>query len=1313
MDYMTEFALRLWPLVAGDTATTVQGWSETLEPQRAAPTPDELELATALETAVIALESDAGVWKQGTEHARLELLVDALYQNPELAQRAVRELRTRTGYLGPRFIQELASLAVSARRRLRWGRRPVTGELQPMIDELMGDPRLVLDLARRFQVAMPFTLVLHQELEEINASRSRRLSRDPDAQVSRLRRELEEAERALRWQQQPPGLRRAPPGFSGRQTEPPPTITPSQTDTPPPDSRELELTLLIEALRRQLERALEARKRYPPPPSARPSEGPPVGEPPVAGPPAEEPPPPASGGPFRHPLRRAQGADLVGLALSGGGIRSATFNLGVLQGLADLDLLRRVDYLSSVSGGGYIGSWLAAWCKRCLPEGIRLVQRCISPARSPNPHAEGLRPLRWLREFSNYLTPKLGFFSADTWTMIAIWLRNTLLNQTILVLFLAAVLLIPRGPIPALFLRVRSSDALISAAVLLTWVSFWIGLNLRAFDRNVAAAAPATPEATSWPDYTKQGMVQLTVVVPTFVAAFLLTKPILEGYLEGRWLLTWVVLAIGLFLIQLFSRSDRCFYADNSVPSGWAALKAVLYMAITSAISGGIGTLVLKLFTRIYGHWANGGWKDSGAWHAITFGPPLLILILSLITTAQIGLLGRNLPDERREWWSRVGAWTLIYILGWLAICGASVYGPMGLAKLGRLASAAGLAWIASTFGGVMAAKSAKETGSEPPNLKLPRGARWRRILALAAPYVFVVGLLLALSFGLHRLILYLGTGDCKSSLLSLRELGDSYWTFTKAGCYQQPLGLLVAAAFLSFALASRVDVNEFSMHHFYKNRLVRCYLGASRPPGVRRANRFTGFDRDDDFDLAKLRLDAEPPYLGPYPIINTALNLVKGENLAWQERKASSFVFTPWYSGYEYTAAYPELHGKVGMSSNGYRLTEEFAYRGEGGIGLGTATAISGAASNPNMGYHSSPAATFLLTVFNARLGWWLGNPRHESAWRRSSPGLGLLYHFNELVGNTSDRSWFVNLSDGGHFENLGIYELVRRRCRYIIACDSEQDAALNFGGLGNAIRKCRTDFGVDIAMAPERIRIYGETGRSQVHCVVGTITYPDNRCGKLLYLKASLTGDEPADVLEYQRRRSAFPHQTTGDQWFDESQFESYRMLGHHVSCIALRHAAEAQMSIDPDTGSALPGPVFEYLESLWYPPSSAIEAHFTQHAAGYDALLERIRGEPDLQGLDSVLFPDPNDVLVESPPPLERDQFYTYAGMTALMQSVFLDLDLENTGNHPHNAGWVRIFHRWASDPGFRKAWYVTKETYGERFRKFCETELNLPR
>ena len=171
-----------------------------------------------------------------------------------------------------------------------------------------------------------------------------------------------------------------------------------------------------------------------------------------------------------------------------------------------------------------------------------------------------------------------------------------------------------------------------------------------------------------------------------------------------------------------------------------------------------------------------------------------------------------------------------------------------------------------------------------------------------------------------------------------------------------------------------RVDVNEFSLHHLYKNRLVRCYLGASRQGDawVRRAHPFTGFDREDDVPLATLRADRadmglagdEPapgerrPYLGPLPIIATALNLVKGEDLAWQERKAQSFVFTPIFSGHDHAPVGPPRSGKPPrLASDGLRPTRSYAYPA-GGIRLGTAFAISGAAANPSMGYHSSPAA-------------------------------------------------------------------------------------------------------------------------------------------------------------------------------------------------------------------------------------------------------------------------------------------------------------------------------------------------------------------
>ena len=309
-------------------------------------------------------------------------------------------------------------------------------------------------------------------------------------------------------------------------------------------------------------------------------------------------------------------------------------------------------------------------------------------------------------------------------------------------------------------------------------------------------------------------------------------------------------------------------------------------------------------------------------------------------------------------------------------------------------------------------------------------------------------------------------------------------------------------------------------------------------------------------------------------------MNLVAGKKLAWQQRKAASFVFTPLYSGFEFRdddfAPSPAsgtsenwlrklfspivqlLEGSVTttLDPGGYRPTADY----EGGLSLGTAMAISGAAASPNMGYQSSPALAFLMTVFNVRLGWWLGNPRSKRTWAAPGPALGLGYLMKELFGQTTGESGFVYLSDGGHFENLGIYELVRRRCSVIVACDSEQDQNMGFSGLGNAIEKCRTDFGVDIKIDVDRIRKTKQEGaEGGRHFVVGKICYdsksekdaPEKLDGNgiLIYIKSSVTGDEPVDILRYKAEHEHFPHQTTGDQWFDESQFESYRKLGEHV--------------------------------------------------------------------------------------------------------------------------------------------------------------------
>ena len=300
--------------------------------------------------------------------------------------------------------------------------------------------------------------------------------------------------------------------------------------------------------------------------------------------------------------------------------------------------------------------------------------------------------------------------------------------------------------------------------------------------------------------------------------------------------------------------------------------------------------------------------------------------------------------------------------------------------------------------------------------------------------------------------------------------------------------------------------------------------------------------------------LDAQSPplsptgaYDGPYPIFNAALNLVRGRELAWQKRKAASFIYTPLFCGYDYFANQP---GWVAPNfySSAYRPTEEFSRTG--GPHLGTPVAVSGAAASPNMGYHTSPGLAFLMTIFNVRLGWWAGNPRHRKTWRRLGPAYGLFYLFREIFPSTNDEMSYVYLSDGGHFENLGIYELVRRKTRFIVACDADCDPNSSFENLGNAIEKCRRDFGVDIAIRVLELKHSQKTKKSKSHFALGTIKYRgQDDPAWLLYIKPSLTGDEPEDVQAYAAGNAAFPHDTTANQFFDESQFESYRALGEHI--------------------------------------------------------------------------------------------------------------------------------------------------------------------
>jgi hypothetical protein len=196
-----------------------------------------------------------------------------------------------------------------------------------------------------------------------------------------------------------------------------------------------------------------------------------------------------------------------------------------------------------------------------------------------------------------------------------------------------------------------------------------------------------------------------------------------------------------------------------------------------------------------------------------------------------------------------------------------------------------------------------------------------------------------------------------------------------------------------------------------------------------------------------------------------------------------------------------------------------------------------------------------------NARLNAWLRNPRKvtrkskpssHSFFKREGPGLGYLVH--EFRGTANEDLPFANISDGGHIENLGIYELLKRRCRYILAVDGESDPGMTFHALTNLQRLAYIDMGIHIDADLDELRLQ-ITGLSRSHFRFCKIRYPTGdkenpwEIGNLLYVKLSLTGNEGEFLKRYRLDEPMFPHHSTSDQFFSETQFEAYRALGEHV--------------------------------------------------------------------------------------------------------------------------------------------------------------------
>lgn len=1022
----------------------------------------------------------------------------------------------------------------------------------------------------------------------------------------------------------------------------------------------------------------------------------------------------------------ARQGELTGLCFSGGGIRSATFNLGILQGLAARGeggteaekkavKLRDFDYLSSVSGGGYIHGWLAAWFNRqakaesrqqpapAHEEALRSGFRSVVSELKPPPKGAGKiwpRQIEWLRKYSNYLTPDKGLFTGDTWAMVATWLRNVSLNQSLLLSIFALLLMLPHllaphdwvTPPPPAAARASQSVATVQAGgaqatlVLqlnpppaappgpsgtaqaislpdilgfsprLWWIergsgSGWTALatlaiaiialctllrreytrtrrqdlldqNARearatARERRAAAAkfqadeeflrartvqdqdersaaapeerkslraaeeafakadaAQAAADQNALPHKTDRrphewGLVLTLALVPLFLFGGFASDYVIcgdadLGSLAYALLLEFLLLvAFGTFAGGAVSEWNLRSEGDGVPVTRRLSFRRGLFLVLVgapAAIAGALGGVGIALWLQ------SASMKSIGTWLGLqdarpvqmVFGTVLFAWLPLVVLVIAAGLVGRWFPSWLGEWLARIRGYTLLAGLGWLAMCGISLLAPGVVAHAfhsGWIQWPALLAWAGSTLTSVLGGKSSKTSGEK-------NGAGTPGILntlLLVGPWVYMLGVMIAVA--------------CVLDAMQGHDSSDRWFWLL---CFLVP-------GFVTLVFGFTLDINEFSMHSFYRNRLTRCYLGASNLH--RDPSRITGFDDRDTrgLQIARLRPDGASSdgkpnlYPGPFPIFCCSMNITHGEDLGWQERKAASFAFTPLYSGYDV----PWMEGARSrtIAYNGYVPTCDFAV--PGGPNVATAMAASGAAISPNMGYHTNPAMAFLLTMFDVRLGWWIPNPRRSplagqpvspaaKTVDRPTPRFVPLWLGQELLGSISDTSAYVYLTDGGHFDNMGLYELVRRRCCHIVICDAEEDASYTYEGIGNAIRKCRLDFGVEIHLDLSSLTPNSESKLSPAHIAYGTIRYPetpDGKEGKIIYVKASLTGkptgssqqdpkgavplpNVPGDVQNYKLQHTAFPHDPTTNQWFTESQFESYRRLGQEVA-------------------------------------------------------------------------------------------------------------------------------------------------------------------
>jgi hypothetical protein len=427
-------------------------------------------------------------------------------------------------------------------------------------------------------------------------------------------------------------------------------------------------------------------------------------------------------------------------------------------------------------------------------------------------------------------------------------------------------------------------------------------------------------------------------------------------------------------------------------------------------------------------------------------------------------------------------------------------------------------------------------------------------------------------------------------------------------------LYVIVALGCLLIVLFLRPNAN--SLHPLYRDRLGKAFI--FKPAKIVERNEEGVQPPLPPLPPQQTKLSGLSDINSPYHLINTALNVQNSKAVNRRGRNADFFLFS---------------RNFVGSRATDYVATRDMETVMPT-LDLATAMATSGAAASSNMGSASIKPLTPTLALLNIRLGYWLRNPKKAAkggGWNR----LANFYFLLEMFGLLNEKRGSVYLTDGGHIENLGIYELLRRRCKVIIAVDAEADPQLAFGAFNILERYALIDLGVRMDLPWQQIAdVSKKTGKAidekgdaekklGPHVAIGEIRYPGGRRGILIYIKSSITGDENDYIFHYKKRYGAFPHETTLDQLFSEEQFEAYRALGFHATH-RFFDRRDHFAHLDPDDNSIVQKDV-AFLDRFFPPPRDPPPSEPDPWPRKHKTFAEWLRADVEAEQNDAELTRD----------------------------------------------------------------------------------------